>query len=150
MAPVTRKPKPCYIVNKITGEIVSEHESIKNAAKKMGIHPSCCKQVRRKALLAGSKYVIRLVDDYDPHESFAGKRAGVPVVVSRDNEVHVFWNRDDVAEFLHITRITVAKRIASGTPTNEGWRIRKLPYMGALNEVLGIGRMPKSGWKVTS
>lgn len=128
----------CYVVNKVTGRIVSEHASISEAARVLGLNPAISRQIKHRALFDRSRYAVRLVDDYDPHESFEGKRRGVPIVASRGSEVRVFVDRAEIAEQLGYEKSTIEGCIRQGEPTSSGWMLRRMPHMGALNGILGL------------
>lgn len=132
------KGEACYVVNKITGMIVSEHVSISDAARVLGLNSAISRQIKHRALFDRSRYAVRLVEDYDPHESFEGKRRGVPVVASRAGEIRVYVDRRELADDLGYTTSTIAEFIVRGKPTSSGWMLRRMPHMGALNGILGL------------
>lgn len=128
----------CYIVDKITGKVVSEHESLSAAAAELGMDPSICRQVRNKSLLDSRRCTVRLVEDYDPHESFEHQRKGVPVFAVRGREVRAWCDRGEAASDLHLAKSSLYDALYRKTPTMSGWRVFRMPRMGALNKVLGL------------
>lgn len=135
---MARNPKRCYVVDKVTGRIVSEHESLSSAAAKLGMNQSVCRQVRNGSLLENRRHTIRLVEDYDPNESFEGKRKGVPIFAVRGNEVRAWCDRRRAASDLCVSLETLSFDISNGVTTSDGWRVFRMPRMGALNKVLGL------------
>lgn len=132
------RPYPCYIVDKVTGRIVSEHPAMVDAAKALGLTRNMSRQIVNRRLPEDSFYAIRRACDYDPRESFEDKRKGVPVYGVRDGELRVFRGIRAAAEELHYSRETVGQSITKGRETIDGWRFHRMKRMGELNGLLGL------------
>ena len=133
------KPSPCYIVDKITGEIVSEHVSISDAARKLGYHASVSREARNKRMHDKCSYVIRLVDDYNPREDFSGKTRAVPVMCIYQTHVDIYDDLPLVCEALHYSYSGATAAIREHRLVNGECRIEYMPHMGACNELIARG-----------
>ena len=99
-----------YKCDKVTMKILDRYDSIKDAAKAEGTSYSvmnfalCSRSVGRKP------YVLRYADDYDPFESFEGKR-GRPVLMLDvvDGKVYTFNTLKDAADALLLDLSYVCK-----------------------------------------
>ena len=132
--------EPCYVVDKVTGEVASEHPSITDAARLLGMHATASKQVKARRLFNRCRYAIRVVGDYDPHESFEGKRSGVPVMCVYRDHVDVYEDLALVQERLMFSHSTLSMAIRTGTRKVGGeFRVAYLPRMGACNELIARG-----------
>lgn len=134
------RPSPCYIVDKITGEIVSKHPSICDAARTLGKNETISRQVKTRKLIWRCPYVIRLVDDYDPHEDFEGIREGIPVMCIYDDYVDIYEDAPLVIETLMLSKSALNGGLRNPTRRICGqFRVSRLPHMGACNELIKRG-----------
>ena len=133
---------PCYVVDKITGEIVSEHDSIISAARALGRDYTVSKQVNRKRLLDRCRYTIRKVEDYDPHEEFDAQHPrGVPVVAvfGKFERVEVYIDVKTAARNLNYSVSTIRGVLKGAKGLGADISLRYMPRMGACNELLRRG-----------
>ena len=132
-------PRRCYVVDKMTGRVVSEHASSYEACRAIGRKsPSAVTEISRKSLFGTSRYVVRFADEYDPRESFESKRKGVPLFAVRGREVMVFTSVKEAAAVLHVAPSTLYDHVRAETATVDGLTLYRMPRMGALNKVLGL------------
>ena len=133
---------PCYVVDKITGEIVGEHDSIISAARSLGRDYTVSKQVNRKRLLDRCRYTIRKVEDYDPREAFDAQHPrGVPVVAVFGNfeKVEIYIDVKTAARNLTYSVSTIHGALSGVKGLGADISLLYMPRMGACNELLARG-----------
>ena len=132
---------PCYVVDKITGQVVSEHPTIISAARSLGRSYTVSKQVNRKRLLDRCRYTIRRVEDYDPHEVFDMLHTrGVPVVaIYESGKVEIYIDVNSAARGLNYSVSAVHGRLKGVKGIDSEIKIVYLPHMGACNGLLARG-----------
>lgn len=133
---------PCYVVDKITGQVVSEHPTIISAARSLGRDYTVSKQVNRKRMLDRCRYTIRKVEDYDPHEEFDLKHPrSVPVVAVFGNfeKVEIYNDVRAAAKGLNYSVSAVHGRVKGMKGIDTYINIAYMPRMGACNEMIKRG-----------
>jgi len=120
------------VVDKVTGEVAGRFATLASAAESLGRDAGCTRQVNGLKMFDRCRFVIRRESDYDPHESFAGKRRGVPVVAIAGKSVTVYDDAPTAVEALHVSRSTLQKYLSTGEPIDGEVTVRFLPFMGAL------------------
>lgn len=132
--------QPCYIVDKITGEIVSRHRSIGEATRKLSKNKSINKQVKSRKLIRRCRYAIRTVDDYNPNESFEGIRESVPLMCIYADHVDIYEDLLFAVNSLAVSRSAINEALRNPTRRICGqFRVAYLPRMGACNELIKRG-----------
>jgi len=133
-------------VDKITGEIAGRYMGIAHALydnpdyfyNYYGLLDNA-----KYKRLHNSRYVFRYIDDYEPHERFAGHKKSIPLRVSFGGVVlntagtlaaSCFYanNINDIVELLNVSRSTISDAIRRNY-TVRGNHIEKLAYMGDLD-----------------
>lgn len=133
------KAEPCYLVDKITGEIVARYGTMQQATDALGLHVSLNRSIRQRKLLDACRYVIRLVDDYDAHESFAGKKRAVPVMLEYADHAEIYNDSMAAAKATNYAHNTISDGLRTGRMIGGQFRAVRMPYMGAYNEMIKRG-----------
>lgn len=99
-----------YKCDKVTMKILDRYDSIKDAAIAEGISYGMLVETLQCRAVGRRPYVFRYADDYDPFESFEGKR-GRPVLMLDvvDGKVHTFNTLKDAADALLLDLSNVCK-----------------------------------------
>lgn len=112
------KGHPILACDKITMRVVGRYPRIVDAAKAYGISPSTVRTSALDRRVMNDTVVFRFIDDYDPNETFEGKK-NRPVVAIADGKdvIGTFYSAEAAAESLFISLATVRACIAKGERT---------------------------------
>lgn len=117
------KPRPVYRCDKLTMKVLDKYANYREAESDMGEYSvyGACNDRR----VGPHKHVWRFADDYDPNETFEGKKNRPVVCGNIETEKIVFYeNAAQAAEKLGVQRQTITIAIYRGSLVSGRYRFK--------------------------
>ena len=137
---MTRRSRPVYAVDKITGTIVREYPQAAEADRQRGAANGTTAHNCLRRTLQRGRVCWRYADDYDARESYADRQQNRPVAVFRDGRlVGIACDAVTLAERLGMTYGGVHNALRGKYLLRDRYELRYLESMGQYG-CMGNGR----------
>jgi hypothetical protein len=111
-----------YKCDKITMRILEEYPSLVAAGNANGRGYTSIAKTCKERHVGRDRYVLRYAEDYDPKETFEGKKVRpVLCIDARTREVRAYYSADDAAKATRIRTWIVNDCIRNGAPYGRWW-----------------------------